>query len=83
MRKVLQFFPWQSQNRTPKKYGELISCLLMETYIILLIILYKYVKNSDNLAYSVNFIPYELRQVIWSQAPTVFWLGGGTISPSY
>ena len=24
-----------------------------------------------------------MRQVIWSQAPTVFWLGGGTISPSY
>ena len=25
----------------------------------------------------------KMRQVIWSQAPTVFWLGGGTISPNY
>ena len=24
-----------------------------------------------------------MRQLIWSQAPTIFWLGGGTISPSY
>ena len=25
----------------------------------------------------------KMRQEIWLQVPTIFWLGGGTISPSY
>jgi len=32
---------------------------------------------------SLELIQWRMRRVIWLQTPTVIWLGGGNISPSY
>jgi len=32
---------------------------------------------------SLDVIQLKMRKVTWLQTPTVLWLGGGTISPSY
>ena len=44
--------------------------------------LYRGIKNFKK-CYQPRTNVVKMRLVIWLQTPTAFWLGGGTISPSY